>query len=128
MLRPIRGQVLVRPDLPPEQIGLIIVHPTIAGDNPNWFPETGTVEALAAWSISDDGEERRPFDVQVGDRVHFNRFEGKEVFWEGVRYLFMHERDIRAIVPPDVTVFHGYEPPMDRGVSSFDRDPLADRM
>jgi chaperonin GroES len=128
MLKPIRGQIIVKPDPPAKQIGAIFVPEVIPDDNPNWFTETGTVVALAPYSFTDDGEERRPFDLEVGQRVHFGRFAGKEVFWERERLLFMREQDVRAIVEGDAQVFHGYEAAQDAGVETFKTDPLADRM
>ena len=109
---------------------LIIVPDIVKSDNPNYFTETGRVVALAEHSYTEDGEEERPFDVQVGQRVHFNRYAGKQVTCDddGVLYLVMFEKEIMAVVDEDVTVLHGYEAPADTDVKSFDRDPFADRM
>ena len=109
---------------------LIIVPDIVTHDNPNYFTETGRVVALAEHSYTEDGEDARPFDVQVGQRVHFNRYAGKQVTCDddGVLYLVMVEKEIMAVVDDGVTVFHGYEAPAEADVQSFDRDPFADRM
>ncbi len=127
-IKPIRGQVIVLPDPPPEASTIIITPDTVKADNPNYFTETGRVVALAEHSYSDDGEEERPFDVEIGNRVHFNRYAGKQVTCEddSTLYLVMFEKDITAIVDDGHTVLHGYEAPKDEGVREYKTDPFAE--
>lgn len=132
-LKPIRGQVVVLPDPPKAQIGLIVVPDAVNADNPNYFSETGRVVALAPHSFTDDGEDRRPFDVKVGERVHFGRYAGKQVTCsdDNIRYLVMFEHEINMVIPDDMHILHGYEAPADSGAREhLDRsgkaiDPLA---
>lgn len=130
-LKPINDQVIVLADPRPEQIGRIIVPDVAAMDNPNWFPETGRVVALGrtAFVITPEGEidGERPFDCAVGDRVHFNRYAGKQVTCDddGVTYLVMREHEIDLVLDETHVVFHGYQPAQDEGIASYDRDPFA---
>lgn len=120
-IRPIRGQVIVLPDPPPVVSSLIIMPDIAKSDNPNYFTETGRVVALAPHSFTEDGEDPRPFDVAVGDRVHFNRYAGKQVTCDddGMLYLVMTEREIAAVVSDDVTILHGYQAPASEEVRHY---------
>lgn len=126
-LRAIKDQVIVLADPRPEQIGLIIVPNVASADNPNWFPETGRVVALGRTAYSADGESEQPFNFAVGDRVHFNRYAGKQVTCsdDGVTYLVMREHEIDMVLDAEHEVFHGYQPPQDEGIRAYDRDPFA---
>jgi co-chaperonin GroES (HSP10) len=128
-IKPIKDQVVVLADPRPEKIGLIIVPDVAAMDNPNWFPETGRVVALGRTAYSADGEDEQPFDVAVGDRVHFNRYAGKQVTCsdDGVTYLVMRAHEIDLVLDDGHTVFHGYQPATESEILSWDHDPLADR-
>lgn len=98
-------------------------------DNPNYFTESGRVIALADHSFTQDGEDECPFDVQVGDRVHFGRYAGKQVTApdDGKIYLVMFEHEITGVLDAVTTVAHGYEAAREDDVQSYDRDPFADR-
>lgn len=128
-IKPIKDQVVVLPDARPERIGLIVVPDVAAMDNPNWYPETGRVVALGRTAYTEDGEQEQPFDVAVGDRVHFNRFAGKQVTApdDGVRYLVMRAHEIDLVLDDGHVVFHGYEAASDHEVRDYgDRDPFAE--
>lgn len=128
-LRPIRGQVIVLPDPSPEASTLIIMPDIAKHDNPNYFTETGTVIALAEHSFTEDGEDARPFDVQIGDRVHFNRYAGKQVTCmdDSTLYLVMVEKEIDLTGLVNERVLHGYQEARTEEVQSYDRDPFAER-
>lgn len=129
-LKPINDQVIVLPDPRPEKIGAIYLPDAIRDaegtDNPNWFPETGRIVALGRTAYTADGEAEQPFDFAVGDRVHFNRYAGKQVTCpdDRVTYLVMREHEIDMVIDAE-TIFHGYEEPRDADVASYDRDPFA---
>jgi co-chaperonin GroES (HSP10) len=62
--------------------------------------------------------ERRPFDVQVGDRVTFNRFAGKQIevgqpdrFGQGEKVLIMREIEVLGVVEGAAELLPGYERP-----------------
>lgn len=55
--------------------------------------------------------DRRPFDVKIGDRVHFGRFAGKQIEVDGgERLLVMREIEIRGVLDDAARVTPGYEP------------------
>lgn len=119
-IKPIKDQVVVLADPRPTQIGLILLPDVAVMDNPNWFPETGRIVALGRTAYSADGESEQPFDFTVGERVHFNRFAGKQVTADdGVIYLVMREHEIDMVLTDEHTVFHGYAPAMDEGVKGY---------
>lgn len=53
----------------------------------------------------------RPFDVQVGDRVLFNRFAGKEIEAERENLLIMREIEVLGVLDDGARVLPGYEAP-----------------
>lgn len=90
--RPLFDNVVVRPDLP-KQIGSIIV-PEIA-QKPNWIGtvvavgkgrltprKRGHAESGGKWADGVPGEWRTP-DVEVGERVAYDRRSAVDVDWEG---------------------------------------------
>lgn len=120
-LKPIKDQVVVLPDPQPAQIGLIHVPEIVNADNPNYYTMTGRVVALGRTSYTADGEEEQPFDVQVGERVVFNRYAGKQITCEddGVRYLVMHEHEILGVADDGTDVKPVYMPPTDADITEF---------
>lgn len=118
-LRPIKDQVIVLPDPPLAQIGLIHVPETVNADNPNYFPMTSTVVAVGPGRI-EDGERVAP-DVAVGDRVVHNRYAGNQVTCDDdqVRYVVMRESDIIAKGDNVPTLLPVYMPAMDEGVKAY---------
>lgn len=73
------------------------------------------------------GDGRRPFDVKVGDRVHFGRFDGKQVDLTDpmgdlqrvslhlqmlglTRFLILREVEIRGVLTDGARVTSGYVP------------------
>lgn len=129
-IKPIRGQVVVRPDPPAAPSALIIVPDSVKADNPNYFTETGVVVALAEHSYTEDGEDARPFDVHIGDRVHFNRYAGKQVTCtdDSTLYLVMLEKEITCVIDGEHAILHGYQAPSADDVKSYDRDPFGERL
>lgn len=129
-IKPIRGQIVVRPDPPAAPSALIVAPESVLSDNPNYFTETGVIVALAEHSYTEDGEDARPFDVQVGDRVHFNRYAGKQVTCmdDSTLYLVMIEKEIDCVIEGAHAILHGYQPAVDDDVKAYDRDPFADRL
>jgi chaperonin GroES len=128
-LRPIKDQVVVRPDPAVEKIGAIFVPEVVNADNPNYFPMTSTVVAVGPGRY-EDGERVIP-DVQVGDRVVHNRYAGNQVTCDDDRvlYVVMRESDIIAHAKELPTILPPYMAAEDEGVKDYgNRDPFADRM
>lgn len=63
--------------------------------------------------VFEASDERYAFDVQVGDRVLFNRFAGKQVELEDAakRFLIMRESEILGIVEGAHRIVPGYKAP-----------------
>ncbi|MCH8272485.1 MAG: co-chaperone GroES, partial [Candidatus Marinimicrobia bacterium] len=60
-------------------------------------PQKGTIVALGAGRISDNGELIKP-EVKVGDKVLYGKYSGNEISVNGVEYLIMRESDILAVI------------------------------
>lgn len=124
-LKPIKNQLVVRPDPPPTQLGGIYMPDTVLADNPNYFPMTGVVVALGRTSYDDAGEVEQPFAVAIGDRVLFNRYAGKQITCDDdrVTYLVMRESEILGLVDGEAhQVLPGDVDAGDGGVQSLPGD------
>ena len=47
---------------------------------------------------NEDGDERIPLDVSVGDLVFYSKYGGTEVKYEGDDYLILSARDVLAVL------------------------------
>ena len=61
-------------------------------------PQEGEVLAVGPGRWNEDGDERVPMDVQVGDRVIYSKYGGTEVKYGGEDLLILSARDVLAIV------------------------------
>lgn len=61
-------------------------------------PQEGEVVAVGPGRFNDDGDERVPMDISVGDRVIYSKYGGTEVKHGGEEYLILSARDVLAIV------------------------------
>jgi chaperonin GroES len=92
-IRPLHDRILVnREEEGEEKIGGIII-PDTAKEK----PQRGTVEAVGAGKIAEDGK-RIALDVKKGDRILFGKYSGNEVKIEGDDYLILREEDVLAIL------------------------------
>lgn len=132
-LRPVKDNLIVRPDPPPTQIGAIHVPETIPDENPNYLTMTGTVLAVGPGGFSTMHERkedrcviweghRTPMTVKVGERVCYNRYAGRQMKHEGEVLLVMHESECLAIAPPGVVALPGYMEASDSGVKELPLD------
>lgn len=92
-LRPLGDRVWVEPIGREETTTSGIILPETAEEQ----PQEGNVLAVGPGARNDRGE-RRPFDVNKGERVLFARYAGSEIKYDGVKYLIMRESDILAVV------------------------------
>ena len=60
--------------------------------------QEGEVLAVGPGSWNEDGDERIPRDVKVGDRVIYSEYGGTEIKHGGEEYLILSARDVLAIV------------------------------
>ena len=61
-------------------------------------PQEGEVVAVGPGRFNEDGDERIPLDIAVGDKVIYSKYGGTEVKHGGQEYLILSARDILAIV------------------------------
>ena len=47
---------------------------------------------------NEDGDERIPLDIAVGDKVIYSKYGGTEVKYSGSEYLILSARDVLAVV------------------------------
>jgi chaperonin GroES len=93
-IKPLEDRILVQP-LDAEQTtasGLVI--PDTAKEK----PQEGKVLAVGPGRFDDEGENRIPVDVSVGDTVIYSKYGGTEVKYNNEEYLILSARDVLAIV------------------------------
>jgi chaperonin GroES len=133
-LKPLKDNIIVRPDPPPAMIGAIHVPENVPDENPNYLTMTGTVLAIGpgGYSTMHEHQETRqtiweghrtPMTVKVGERVCYNRYAGRQLKHDGEMLLVMHESEVMGIVPEGVGVgLPGYQEATDSGVRDLPRD------
>ena len=93
-IKPLEDRILVK-TLDAEQTtasGLVI--PDTAKEK----PQEGEVIAVGPGRFNEDGDERIPLDISVGDKVIYSKYGGTEVKYGGEEYLILSARDVLAIV------------------------------
>lgn len=93
-IKPLEDRILVQP-LDAEQTtasGLVI--PDTAKEK----PQEGKVLAVGPGRFDDEGENRIPLDISVGDTVIYSKYGGTEVKYNNEEYLILSGRDVLAIV------------------------------
>ena len=61
-------------------------------------PQEGEVIAVGPGRFNEDGDERVPMDIKVGDKVIYSKYGGTEVKYGGQELLILSARDVLAIV------------------------------
>ncbi|KAA1422323.1 co-chaperone GroES [Mumia zhuanghuii] len=61
-------------------------------------PTEGSVLAVGPGRFNEDGDERIPVDVKVGDVVVFSKYGGTEVKYDGEEFLILSARDVLAVI------------------------------
>ena len=61
-------------------------------------PQEGEVIAVGPGRFNEDGDERIPMDISVGDKVIYSKYGGTEVKYAGEELLILSARDVLAIV------------------------------
>lgn len=108
-LKPFGDRLLVLPDPQVTQIGLIHVPETVNAENPNYFTMTGIVIDKGDGAYHEESDRKRPIEAEIGERVLFNRYAGKQVEHEGVTHLLLREGDIKGIVTGVHQIRPGYQ-------------------
>ena len=93
-IKPLEDRIVVQP-LDAEQTtasGLVI--PDTAKEK----PQEGEVVAVGPGRFNEDGDERIPMDISVGDKVIYSKYGGTEVKYAGEEFLILSARDVLAVV------------------------------
>ena len=93
-IKPLEDRIVVKP-LDAEQTtasGLVI--PDTAKEK----PQEGEVVAVGPGRFNEDGDERIPMDVSVGDKVIYSKYGGTEVKYAGEDFLILSARDLLAVI------------------------------
>ncbi len=93
-IKPLEDRILVKA-LDAEQTtasGLVI--PDTAKEK----PQEGEVLAVGPGRFNDDGDERIPLDISIGDKVIYSKYGGTEVKYSGEEYLILSARDVLAVL------------------------------
>lgn len=107
-LKPFGDRLLVKPDEQPDKIGAIYVPQTVNADNPNYFTMTGIVVDKGQGGHDEEGQ-RQPIEAEIGERVMFNRYAGKQVQHDGVIHLLMRAPEVLGIVVGEHAIRPGYQ-------------------
>ena len=91
--KPLRDRVFVKFSTEEEKTAGGLFIPDTAKEK----PQKGTVVAIGAGRITDDGK-RQPMDVKVGDTVLFDKYAGSKIKMDDDEYLIIREEDILGIV------------------------------
>ena len=93
-ITPLEDRIVVKP-LDAEQTtasGLVI--PDTAKEK----PQEGEVVAVGPGRWNEDGDERVPMDIKVGDKVVYSKYGGTELKRGAEEYLILSARDVLAII------------------------------
>ncbi len=110
-LKPFGNRLLVKPDPQAKQIGLIHIPDTVNAENPNYFTMTGVVVDKGDGEWNTDLERKQPIEAEIGQRVTYGRYAGKQVLHNGQIHLIMREPEIIAIADGNELVLPGYQAP-----------------
>lgn len=61
-------------------------------------PQEGEVVAVGPGRFAENGSDRIPLDIAVGDKVIYSKYGGTEVKFGGEEFLILVARDVLAIV------------------------------
>ena len=93
-LQPLEDRIVVRPSDFESTTASGLVIPDTAKEK----PQEGKVVAVGPGRFDDDGENRIPVDISVGDTVIYSKYGGTEVKYNNEEYLILSARDVLAIV------------------------------
>ncbi len=96
-IRPTDDNVVLKP-LSADEMGTKTASGIIIPDSAKEKPEQGTVVAIGPGKWNEDGDERIPVSVSVGDRVIFSKYGYEEVKVAGVEYYILSAGNIKAVI------------------------------
>ena len=92
-LKPLGDRIVVRPTPREEMTKSGIVLPDTAKEK----PQEGTIVAAGPGRLNDDGE-REPMDVEVGQKILFQKYAGTEFKLDDEELLILSQKDILAVI------------------------------
>jgi len=93
-LKPLEDRIVVKPSEGEETTSSGLVIPDTAKEK----PQEGSVVAVGPGRFNEDGDERVPFVIAVGDTVIYSKYGGTEVKVDGEEYLILSGRDVLAVL------------------------------
>ncbi len=93
-LRPLGDRVVIKPMAREEMTASGIVLPDTAKEK----PQEGEIIAAGPGRLNEDGDEREPMDVKVGDKVLYAKYAGTEFKVGDDELLIVSQKDILAVV------------------------------
>ena len=93
-IKPLEDRIVVRTLEAEETTASGLVIPDTAKEK----PQEGEVLAVGPGRFNEDGDERIPLDINVGDTVIYSKYGGTEVKYDGEEYLILSARDVLAVV------------------------------
>ena len=93
-LRPLNDRIVVKPHEGEETTASGLFLPETAKEK----PQQGEVLAVGPGRYDDEGENRVPLDVKVGDIVLYAKYGGTEIKLDGEKLLILKESDVLAII------------------------------
>jgi chaperonin GroES len=93
-IKPLEDRIVVKTLDAEETTASGLVIPDTAKEK----PQEGEVLAVGPGRFNEDGDERIPLDISVGDTVIYSKYGGTEVKYGGEEYLILSARDVLAVV------------------------------
>ena len=93
-IKPLEDRIVVQAVEAEETTASGLVIPDTAKEK----PQEGEVVAVGPGRFNEDGDERIPMDIAVGDKVIYSKYGGTEVKYSGEELLILSARDVLAIV------------------------------
>jgi len=93
-LQPLGDRLIVRAIEEEQTTASGLVLPDTAKEK----PQKGEVLAAGKGRWDDEGENRIPLDVKVGDEVLYSKYGGTEIKVDGEELLVLRESDVLAVV------------------------------
>ncbi|MGZ5408195.1 MAG: co-chaperone GroES [Aeromicrobium sp.] len=93
-IKPLEDRVVVKAIEAEQTTASGLVIPDTAKEK----PQEGEVIAVGPGRFNDDGDDRIPVDVKVGDKVIYSTYGGTEIKYGGEEFLILSARDLLAVV------------------------------
>ena len=93
-LQPLEDRIVVQASEGDQTTASGLVIPDTAKEK----PQEGTVVAVGPGRFNEDGDERIPLDIAVGDTVIYSKYGGTEVKVDGEEHLILSARDVLAVL------------------------------